>query len=624
MVTVRTIPYLPRSDIQNAQPPLLSRYNICFASFLSPLRNPARAYIHKPYPLPFLSPPPTSYIPSSRPDLPSQCPKTSTSPPLREAKSPSSTPHTLVADLFLLKERTITITGAAGFLGSTLATAILQSGADVIALDLLPAPPASSWDEVEAAAKEHGAQVKYVQCDTTDEAKVKAAFQAFVPTLRWPIRGLVACAGISDNGPAVDFPVASIRRMLDVNVTGTFLVAQAVAREMTRAEIGGGMVLVASMSGYVANKGVDTAGYNSSKAAVQQRGRGQDIAGPYPKGLSWYVVQHEVRLFYGVNGRNCKPRTQEFDLLQHSVSSSGKSARLCVHGDPYTYRFVTGGYNAVDVVGVTCRAFPRQFEFFAKCFARSCQSYLESILHIKDWVEMTYHCGVVRSREMWSRWVRMWHRGPTPHPPPSLSHRTTCDNGTVRRHDDFLTTTTSAVDSSKQAWASALPEFWDLLALLLHPSSEGTDLPEAVLAGFRDLLSENGGNDRYGLTLVHRHANVAPGKRLMDFGRTLQPWNIPDTAEDLHRASIAPKSFASRDNRWKPYEYEIAPAENENLALLAEIAMLLESYGCEDVLGIRKFSPTDPEELEITESEGISIKIPWIPVRVIRWILETS
>lgn len=64
----------------------------------------------------------------------------------------------------------------------------------------------------------------------------------------------MACAGISDNGPAVDFPAESFRRIFDVNVTGTFLVSQAVARQMTKDNVSGSIVLVASMSGYVSNK----------------------------------------------------------------------------------------------------------------------------------------------------------------------------------------------------------------------------------------------------------------------------------------------------------------------------------------------------------------------------------
>lgn len=46
--------------------------------------------------------------------------------------------------------------------------------------------------------------------------------------------------------------------------------AQATARELLKTGNSGSMVFVASMSGYVSNKGVDTAAYNSSKAAVHQ------------------------------------------------------------------------------------------------------------------------------------------------------------------------------------------------------------------------------------------------------------------------------------------------------------------------------------------------------------------
>lgn len=42
--------------------------------------------------------------------------------------------------------------------------------------------------------------------------------------------------------------------MLDINVTGTFLIAQAAAREMLKTNTTGSMVFVASMSGYVSNK----------------------------------------------------------------------------------------------------------------------------------------------------------------------------------------------------------------------------------------------------------------------------------------------------------------------------------------------------------------------------------
>lgn len=72
---------------------------------------------------------------------------------------------------------------------------------------------------------------------------------------------------------AVEMPVATFRKLFHINTIGTFAIAQAVAKEMCRTGETGSMVFVASMSGYRANKGVDTAAYNSSKAAVHQLAR---------------------------------------------------------------------------------------------------------------------------------------------------------------------------------------------------------------------------------------------------------------------------------------------------------------------------------------------------------------
>ena len=104
------------------------------------------------------------------------------------------------------------------------------------------------------AAKHHGRTVHYYACDVRHEQTVRDAFSKFVPLIQYPIRGLLACAGISLNGPATDFPVDSIRRMFDINATGTFVVAQLVAQEVKKTGLSASMVFVASMSGYVSNR----------------------------------------------------------------------------------------------------------------------------------------------------------------------------------------------------------------------------------------------------------------------------------------------------------------------------------------------------------------------------------
>ncbi|KAJ6044999.1 uncharacterized protein N7446_003200 [Penicillium canescens] len=194
-------------------------------------------------------------------------------PRFREAKQPQGGASVAVADLFRLDGRTIIVTGAAGFMGTTLTEAMLESGADVVCLDVMSSPKQEEWATLEAAAKKYSRHVSYIQCDQRSDDSVNAAFDEIVPGLTYPIRGLAACAGVSDNGPATEFPSESFTRLLDINVTGTFRVAQRVAKETIKANVTASMVLVASMSGYVSNKGVDTAGYNSSKAAVHQLAR---------------------------------------------------------------------------------------------------------------------------------------------------------------------------------------------------------------------------------------------------------------------------------------------------------------------------------------------------------------
>ena len=80
-------------------------------------------------------------------------------------------------------------------------------------------------------------------------------------------------AAIQQVTKAIDYRSEDIAKMLKINYTGVFLAAQACAREMLKYKVAGSMCLVASMSGTIANRGLDAPVYNSSKAAVVQLAR---------------------------------------------------------------------------------------------------------------------------------------------------------------------------------------------------------------------------------------------------------------------------------------------------------------------------------------------------------------
>lgn len=66
--------------------------------------------------------------------------------------------------------------------------------------------------------------------------------------------GLIAAAGVQQETPALEYTADDVNRLLGINVTGVFMTAQAVARQMVRFGRGGSIVLIASMSGTVANR----------------------------------------------------------------------------------------------------------------------------------------------------------------------------------------------------------------------------------------------------------------------------------------------------------------------------------------------------------------------------------
>ncbi|KAK5740157.1 hypothetical protein LTR17_004871 [Elasticomyces elasticus] len=182
------------------------------------------------------------------------------------------------SDMFDLSSRTIVLTGGLGGLGTALTETLLQYGADIVSTDLADVPPADAWSyDVEApllkVAKQTGGRLTYISCNATSELSVTKTFERIEQDARYPIRGLVTLAGISGRSPAVDYERSAFQRIMDVNVTGTFLCAQAAARLMHKQMVAGSVVMFASMSASNVNKGVDTCAYNTSKSAVLQLAR---------------------------------------------------------------------------------------------------------------------------------------------------------------------------------------------------------------------------------------------------------------------------------------------------------------------------------------------------------------
>lgn len=123
----------------------------------------------------------------------------------------------------------------------------------VYALDQLEEPSPEFCELQSRAAKEYGTSLHYRQIDVRNEAKLHKIVQD-ISEENGRLDGLIAAAGINEEIPALKYTAAAFNKMMEVNVTGAFLTAQAAARQMVKFEKGGSIVMIASMSGTIANR----------------------------------------------------------------------------------------------------------------------------------------------------------------------------------------------------------------------------------------------------------------------------------------------------------------------------------------------------------------------------------
>ncbi|EOD50667.1 putative short chain dehydrogenase protein [Neofusicoccum parvum UCRNP2] len=173
---------------------------------------------------------------------------------------------------FSLKDKVVLVSGGARGLGLTQTEALLEAGATVYALDRLPIPSPDFAPIQERARTQLGTALHYRQIDVRDVGGLNKVI-ADIGDAHGRLDGLIAAAGIQQETPALEYSAEDANRMFEVNVTGAFMTAQATAKQMIRFGNGGSIVMIASMSGTVANRGLICPAYNASKAGVIQLAR---------------------------------------------------------------------------------------------------------------------------------------------------------------------------------------------------------------------------------------------------------------------------------------------------------------------------------------------------------------
>ena len=152
------------------------------------------------------------------------------------------------------------VTGASSGLGAHFAALLASHGVKV----MLAARRLAALEQICETIARNGGAARSVALDVTDPESVEAAIAA----MDEGIDILINNAGISIAAAALETSAEDWDRVIDTNLTGPFLMAQAAARRMVRDGRGGAIVNIASITGLRVAGGI--ASYAASKAGVIQ------------------------------------------------------------------------------------------------------------------------------------------------------------------------------------------------------------------------------------------------------------------------------------------------------------------------------------------------------------------
>ena len=142
----------------------------------------------------------------------------------------------------------------------------------VYCLDRLESPDSEFLAAKEYGEREFGGLLEYRRMDVRNHEEVEQVFGEIAGNNR-RLDGTVAAAGINYLESALEHSQEALNEVMQINFNGVFNTSTAAARQMFNYQQKGSILLVASMSGLIANKGMTSPVYNASKAAVIQLAR---------------------------------------------------------------------------------------------------------------------------------------------------------------------------------------------------------------------------------------------------------------------------------------------------------------------------------------------------------------
>ncbi|MED3878150.1 SDR family oxidoreductase [Priestia megaterium] len=169
-----------------------------------------------------------------------------------------------IKDLFDLTGKTAIITGGGRGLGEQMAEGLAEAGANIV----LCSRKKEACQQVADRLAAMGVKTLALACDISQPEDIKNVVHQTIETFG-RIDILINNSGATWGAPVEKMPLEAWQKVMNINVTGTFLMSQEAGKEMIKQKAGK-IINIASIAGLGGTdpQYMDTIGYNTSKGAV--------------------------------------------------------------------------------------------------------------------------------------------------------------------------------------------------------------------------------------------------------------------------------------------------------------------------------------------------------------------
>jgi NAD(P)-dependent dehydrogenase (short-subunit alcohol dehydrogenase family) len=169
-----------------------------------------------------------------------------------------------IKDLFDLTGKTAIITGGGRGLGEQMAEGLAEAGANIV----LCSRKKEACQQVADRLATTGVKTLALACDISQPEDIKNVVHQTIEKFG-RIDILINNSGATWGAPVEEMPLEAWQKVMNINVTGTFLMSQEAGKEMIKQKAGK-IINIASIAGLGGTdpQYMDTIGYNTSKGAV--------------------------------------------------------------------------------------------------------------------------------------------------------------------------------------------------------------------------------------------------------------------------------------------------------------------------------------------------------------------